>query len=278
MAKMNIQKIGFIGGGNMASSLISGLIASGHSPQHLWVSDINPDTLKALAENLNINTSASNDAVINEVDVIVLAVKPQTLSSVAKSVATLIQQKKSLVVSIAAGISQRSLSQWIGADVAIVRCMPNTPALVLTGATALHANAKVTAEQRNLAENIMRSVGIALWVKDENELDAVTAVSGSGPAYYFLLMEAMEKAAVELGLSEATARLLVQQTALGAAKIALESSESPEQLRKRVTSPGGTTQKAIDTFEQGQFTELVSKALHAARDRSIEMSKQSENT
>ena len=275
---MNIQKIGFIGGGNMASSLISGLIASGHSPQHLWVSDINPDTLKALAQNLNVNTSTSNDAVINEVDVVVLAVKPQTLSSVAKSAAALIQQKKSLVVSIAAGISQHSLSQWLGADTAIVRCMPNTPALVLTGATALHANTKVTAEQRNLAENIMRSVGIALWVKDESELDAVTAVSGSGPAYYFLLMEAMEKAALELGLSEVTARLLVQQTALGAAKIALESSESPEQLRKRVTSPGGTTQRAIETFEQGGFTELVSKALHAARDRSIEMSKQSENT
>ena len=275
---MNIQKIGFIGGGNMASSLISGLIASGHSPQHLWVSDINPDTLKALAQNLTVNTSTSNDTVINEVDVVVLAVKPQTLSSVAKSAAALIQQKKSLVVSIAAGISQNSLSQWLGADTAIVRCMPNTPALVLTGATALHANAKVTAEQRNLAENIMRSVGIALWVKDESELDAVTAVSGSGPAYYFLLMEAMEKAALELGLSEVTARLLVQQTALGAAKIALESSESPERLRKRVTSPGGTTQRAIETFEQGGFTELVSKALHAARDRSIEMSKQSENT
>jgi pyrroline-5-carboxylate reductase len=278
MAKMNIQKIGFIGGGNMASSLVSGLIASGHSPQQLWVSDINPDTLKALAENLNVNTSASNDSVINEVDVVVLAVKPQVLSSVAKSAAALIQQKKSLVVSIAAGISQHSLSQWLGAETAIVRCMPNTPALVLTGATALHANAKVTAEQRNLAENIMRSVGIALWVKDESELDAVTAVSGSGPAYYFLLMEAMEKAALELGLSEVTARLLVQQTALGAAKIALESSESPERLRKRVTSPSGTTQRAIETFEQGGFTELVSKALHAARDRSIEMSKQSENT
>ena len=277
MKKMNIQKIGFIGGGNMASSLISGLIASGHSPQHLWVSDINPDALKALAENLNVNTSTSNDTVINEVDVIVLAVKPQILSNVAKSAAALIQQKKSLVVSIAAGISQQSLSQWLGADTAIVRCMPNTPALVLTGATALHANARVTVEQRNLAENIMRSVGIALWVKDESELDAVTAVSGSGPAYYFLLMESMEKAALELGLSEATARLLVQQTALGAAKIALESSESPEQLRKRVTSPGGTTQRAIETFEQGGFTELVSKALHAARDRSIEMSKQSEN-
>jgi len=278
MKKMNIQKIGFIGGGNMASSLISGLIASGHSPQHLWVSDINPDALKALAENLNVNTSTSNDTVINEVDVIVLAVKPQILSNVAKSAAALIQQNKSLVVSIAAGISQQSLSQWLGADTAIVRCMPNTPALVLTGATALHANARVTVEQRNLAENIMRSVGIALWVKDESELDAVTAVSGSGPAYYFLLMEAMEKAALELGLSEATARLLVQQTALGAAKIALESSESPEQLRKRVTSPGGTTQRAIETFEQGRFTELVSKALHAARDRSIEMSKQSENS
>ena len=262
----------------MASSLISGLIASGHSPQHLWVSDINPDTLKALAENLNVHTSASNDAVINEVDVVVLAVKPQILSSVAKSAAALIQQKKSLVVSIAAGISQHSLSQWLGFDTAIVRCMPNTPALVLTGATALHANARVTVEQRNLAENIMRSVGIALWVKDESELDAVTAVSGSGPAYYFLLMEAMEKAALELGLNEVTARLLVQQTALGAAKIALESSESPEQLRKRVTSPGGTTQRAIETFEQGGFTLLVSKALHAARDRSIEMSKQSENT
>ena len=262
----------------MASSLLSGLIASGHSPKHLWVSDINPDTLKALAQNLNVNTSTSNDTVINEVDVVVLAVKPQTLSSVAKSAAALIQQKKSLVVSIAAGINQHSLSQWLGADTAIVRCMPNTPALVLTGATALHANTKVTAEQRNLAENILRSVGIALWVKDESELDAVTAVSGSGPAYYFLLMETMEKAALELGLSEVTARLLVQQTALGAAKIALESPESPEQLRKRVTSPGGTTQRAIETFEQGGFTELVSKALHAARDRSIEMSKQSENT
>lgn len=275
---MNIQKIGFIGGGNMASSLISGLIASGHSPQHLWVSDINPDTLTALAKNLNVHTSASNDTVINEVDVIVLAVKPQTLSTVAKSATPLIRQKKTLVVSIAAGISQHSLSQWLGADTAIVRCMPNTPALVLTGATALHANTSVTPEQRNLAENIMRSVGIALWVKDESELDAVTAVSGSGPAYYFLLMEAMEKAALELGLNEVTARLLVQQTALGAAKIALESSESPEQLRKRVTSPGGTTQQAIATFEQGGFTGLVSKALHAARDRSIEMSKQSENS
>lgn len=275
---MKTNKIGFIGGGNMASSLISGLIASGHAPEQIWVSDINPDTLTALKHDLNVNTSANNDDVINAVDVVVLAVKPQTLGPVAQGIAALVQQKKSLVVSIAAGINQSSLSRWLGADTAIVRCMPNTPALVLTGATALHANDKVTDKQRNLAENILRAVGIALWVDDEAELDAVTAVSGSGPAYYFLLMEAMEKAALELGLNQETARLLVQQTALGAAKIALESAESPEQLRKRVTSPGGTTQQAIETFEQGGFTELVSKALHAARDRSIEMSKQMENS
>ncbi len=274
---MKTNKIGFIGGGNMASSLISGLIASGHAPEQIWASDINPDTLTSLGNRLNVNTSANNADIVNAVDVVVLAVKPQTLSKVAQSLAELIQQKKPLVVSIAAGINQNSLSSWLGAETAIVRCMPNTPALVLTGATALHANDKVTAVQHNLAESILRAVGIAIWVENEAELDAVTAVSGSGPAYYFLLMEAMETTALELGLSLGTARLLVQQTALGAAKIALESAESPESLRKRVTSPGGTTQQAIETFEQGGFTQLVSKALHAARDRSIEMSKEMEN-
>jgi pyrroline-5-carboxylate reductase len=275
---MKTNKIGFIGGGNMASSLMSGLIASGHPADQLWASDINTDTLDHLATTLNVNISTINDDVINAVDVVVLAVKPQVLAEVAKNAAALVQQRKTLIVSIAAGINQHSLSQWLGEDIAIVRCMPNTPALVLTSATALHANSKVSAKQRNLAETILRSVGIALWVEEESELDAVTAVSGSGPAYYFLLMEAMEKTALELGLSAETARLLVQQTALGAAKIALESNESPEQLRKRVTSPGGTTQQAIETFTQGGFTELVSKALHAARDRSIEMSKPSENS
>jgi pyrroline-5-carboxylate reductase len=273
---MKTQKIGFIGGGNMATSLISGLTAAGHEPSNIWVSDINAEQLKSLAERLKVNVTASNEMVVNESDVVVLAVKPQIMRDVAKQIAPAIRQRKPLVVSIAAGISERSLSAWLGEDIAIVRCMPNTPALVLTGATALHANDKVGTEQRSMAENILRSVGIALWVKDEKELDAVTAVSGSGPAYYFLLMEAMEKAAVELGLTEGTARLLVLQTALGAAKIALESSESPEQLRKRVTSPGGTTQRAIETFQQGGFGELVSKALHGARDRSVEMSNQPE--
>lgn len=271
---MNTQSIGFIGGGNMATSLISGLLASGLPPQQIWVSDTNQALLTQHAEQLQVNVSPDNAAVIAAVDVVVLAVKPQVMRQVIEPLASQIQQRNVLVVSIAAGISQQSLTRWLGSQVAIVRCMPNTPALVLTGATALHANDQVNSSQRDLAENILRAVGICLWVKDEAQLDAVTAVSGSGPAYYFLLMEAMEKAALELGLDEHSARLLIQQTALGAAKIALESAESPQQLRQRVTSPGGTTQKAIETFQADGFEALVAKALHAARDRSIEMSEQ----
>ena len=271
---MNTKKIGFIGGGNMASSLINGLIASGHSPSQIWVSDTNPDTLQSLVASLKINVTSNNNDLINQVDVVVLAVKPQIMRGVAEGLDKTADSKNKLFVSIAAGISQQSLTQWLGENIAIVRCMPNTPALVLTGATALHANNEVTNEQKDLAENILRAVGISLWVEKESELDAVTAVSGSGPAYYFLLMEAMEETALELGLSKSTARLLIQQTALGAAKIALESDDSPSELRRKVTSPGGTTEQAINTFEDGGFSSLVSKALHAARDRSIEMSKE----
>lgn len=259
----------------MAASLVNGLVASGHDAKQIWVSDINAETLASLSESLKVNVTHNNHDVVDAVDVVVLAVKPQILAQVAKDIAVQLSEQQ-LVISIAAGINQTALSRWLGADKPVVRCMPNTPALVLSGATALHANAKVSPEQQDLAETILRAVGITLWVTDESDLDAVTAVSGSGPAYYFLLMEAMEQAALELGLSEANARLLVQQTALGAAKIALESSESPAELRRRVTSPGGTTQQAIETFERGGFTELVSKALHAARNRSVELSKQME--
>ncbi len=271
---MNTKKIGFIGAGNMASSLINGLIASGQAPSQLWASDTNQETLHTLAEKLKINVSTDNNNLVNEVDVLVLAVKPQILRLVAEAIADTVKGNNVLIVSIAAGISQSSLAEWLGDNCAIVRCMPNTPALVQTGATALHANSKVSDEQKNLAENILRSVGISLWVDHESELDAVTAVSGSGPAYFFLLMEAMEKAALELGLDENTARLLIQQTALGAAKIALESDETSGQLRQKVTSAGGTTEQAIKTFEENDFSQLVSKALHAARDRSVEMSKE----
>lgn len=225
---------------------------------------------------MHVNTSATNDALIAAVDVVVLAVKPQVIAAVIQASKASFDKAGILLVSIAAGINQQSLSKWVGADKAIVRCMPNTPALVQTGATGLHANKNVNEEQHDLAENIMRSVGIAVWVENESELDAVTAVSGSGYTYFFLLMEAMEKSALELGLSQHTAQLLIEQTALGAARIALESTESPGTLRNRVTSPGGTTEQAIKTFEQGGFTELVKQALQAANDRSISLSKELE--
>ncbi|HIG64152.1 MAG TPA: pyrroline-5-carboxylate reductase [Methyloprofundus sp.] len=271
---MKTKKIGFIGGGNMAHSLISGLIGSGHSAQQIWVADADENKLSSLASSMHVNTSATNDALISAVDVVVLAVKPQVIAEVIQASKASFNKADVLLVSIAAGINQQSLSKWVGADKAIVRCMPNTPALVQTGATGLHANKNVNEEQHDLAENIMRSVGIAVWVENESELDAVTAVSGSGPAYFFLLMEAMEKSALELGLSQHTAQLLIEQTALGAARIALESNESPGTLRNRVTSPGGTTEQAIKTFEQGGFTELVKQALQAANDRSISLSKE----
>jgi pyrroline-5-carboxylate reductase len=269
---MNTQNIGFIGGGNMASSLIKGLITSGHSPKNIWVTDVNQQVLENLATTLKIHVVTDHQRIIEAVDVVVLAVKPQIIRKVTEKIAPLLSQKKLLVVSIAAGINQRHLMQWIGGEVAIVRCMPNMPALVLTGATALHANANVSQQQKDLAENILRAVGICLWVNDENDLDTVTAVSGSGPAYYFLLMQAMEEAAQALGLEPKIARLLIQQTALGAAKVALELASSPEQLRQQVSSPGGTTERAIKVFEQGDFTSLVLKALQAAKKRSIELS------
>lgn len=271
---MKTQKIGFIGGGNMATSLIKGLIASGHEAQSIGVADIDAEKLQYLASQLHVKTSPDNQIIAETADVLVLAVKPQVMRSVAENLAAIVQHKKPLVVSIAAGISQQSLQTWLGEETAIVRCMPNTPALVQTGATALHANDLVTEEQQDLAENIMRSVGVTVWVENEAEIDAVTAVSGSGPAYFFLLMEAMEDAALQLGLSDSIARLLVQQTALGAAKIALESSEPPQELRRQVTSPGGTTQRALETFQQAGFENLVARAMAAARDRAVEMSRE----
>jgi len=266
---MKTKNIGFIGGGNMATSLIQGLISSGHSEQQIWVADSNQEKLSSLATSLHVNTSATNDALIADVDVVVLAVKPQAIAQVIADSKAAFDKADVLIVSIAAGINQSSLSTWLGCDKAIVRCMPNTPSLVQTGATGIHANANVSAEQRDLAENIMRSVGISIWVEEETEIDAVTAVSGSGPAYFFLLMEAMEAAAIELGLTQKTARLLIEQTALGASKMALEADESPSELRHKVTSPGGTTEQAINTFKENGFVELVNKALKAANDRSV---------
>jgi len=266
--------LGFIGAGNMAGSLIGGLVTDGYPADRIWVSDLNQSALDRLAAQFGVHATPRNAIVAEHAQVLVLAVKPQILGDVVRELAEIIQARQPLVVSIAAGITVGSIDRWAGGQTAIVRCMPNTPAMVKTGATALFANDRVGEEQRSQAEAILRSVGLAVWVHEEHQLDAVTALSGSGPAYFFLLMEAMEAAGVALGLDPGTARLLSQQTALGSGRIAIESEEAPAELRHRVTSPGGTTEQAIAAFESGGFRELVSKAMRAAARRAAELSEQ----
>lgn len=273
---MNKLKIGFIGAGNMARSLIGGLIASGLPTDNIQASAPDTEHLNALTHDFGIQTSTNNQVSVDQCDVIVLAVKPQMLKQVCQAIHP---RQESLYLSIAAGIPTLSISHWLkqkaGADpLAIIRAMPNTPALLQTGASALYANPHASEAQRESAEAIMRAVGLALWVEDEAQMDAVTALSGSGPAYHFLFMEAMISAARELGLSETNARLLTIQTAFGAAKMALEIDDEPAALRHNVTSPGGTTERAIETFQQGGFEKLVASALGAARDRARELAEE----
>lgn len=267
-------KITFIGGGNMARSLIGGLVADGFNPQHIHVSDPEPLCLQALTDKYPVQTHSSNIDAANECDVLILAVKPQQLQAVVKQLSPS-WQENTLLISIAAGIRLDDITRWLECEnSAIVRAMPNTPSLVQAGATALCANDAVSTQQHELAESILRSVGLALWVDDEDKMDAVTALSGSGPAYFFLVMEAMEFAAKEMGLEDETARLLCLQTAFGAAKMALESDETTATLRKRVTSPGGTTERALHELEDGGLRSLFENALIAAALRSRELAQQ----
>ena len=265
----------FIGGGNMATSLIGGLIADGCEPGRLRISEPDAQRLNVLQERFGVQTTTDNADASASADVVVLAVKPQTLPAVAMEISSAVQSHQPLVISIAAGIRTDAINRWLGGDVALVRGMPNTPALVQSGATGLFATPTVSTAQRELAESILRAVGLTLWVDNEDLLDAVTAVSGSGPAYFFLFMEAMQAAGTELGLSPDDARLLTLQTAFGAARMALESEDPPAVLRARVTSPGGTTERALEVFESEHLRAIMQRALTAARDRSIELSQQS---
>lgn len=268
-------RIAFIGGGNMARSLVGGLIDKGCKPGRISVSEPNPEQRALIAKRAPVRMSADGPAAVAGADVLVFAVKPQVMQAAARGVATAVQSGKPLIISIAAGITSGDLDRWLGGGQAIVRAMPNTPALLGAGAAGLYANPKVSAEQRITAQTLMEAVGQAHWLTDESLIDAVTAVSGSGPAYFFLLMECMEAAALELGLPAATARALVLQTALGAARMALESGEAPAELRRQVTSPKGTTAAALQVFEDGRYAALVQKALTAARDRGRELSQES---
>jgi len=266
--------ITFIGGGNMARSLIGGLVSDGFDPRHIHVSDAEPFCLQALTDKYPIHTYSSNIEAARACDVLILAVKPQQLQSVVRQLAPH-WRDDTLLISIAAGIRIADIARWLEQDeAAIVRAMPNTPSLVQAGATALSANDFVNTQQHELAESILRAVGLALWVDDEGKMDAVTALSGSGPAYFFLVMEAMEFAATEMGLDAESARLLCLQTAFGAAKMALESDETTKTLRERVTSPGGTTERALDELEDGGIRSLFENALVAAALRSRELASQ----
>lgn len=267
---MKPPSLSFIGGGNMARSLIGGLIADHWPADRIHVTDPDADALARLSS-LGVRTGNDNPAAVDAADVVVLAVKPQVMETVARDLAASIQARRPLVISIAAGIRSTDLERWLGGNVALVRCMPNTPALVQSGATALFANVRVTEGQRDVAETILRAVGLTLWLDDEGQMDAVTALSGSGPAYFFLVIEALQAAGEQLGLPAGSARLLALQTAFGAAKMALESDEDAATLRRRVTSPGGTTERAIQTLEAGGIRDLIGRALAAARDRAGEL-------
>ncbi|MBT8136249.1 MAG: pyrroline-5-carboxylate reductase [Gammaproteobacteria bacterium] len=267
---MSATNICFIGAGNMARSLIGGLIADGSDPASLCAADPDPDQRDVLQQTFGVRTAATNAAAAAMADVIVLAVKPQVLAAVASELAAADCNDK-LIVSIAAGIREPDIRRWLGGKPAIVRAMPNTPALLRSGATALYANAHTSEQQREIAESLLRAVGAVVWLDDETLMDAVTAVSGSGPAYFFLFMEVIARSATELGLPADIARLLTVETALGAARMALETGEDIEVLRHRVTSPGGTTAAALATLDSAELRNLISTAIRAARDRGIEL-------
>lgn len=270
--------IAIVGGGNMGASLLSGLIANHYLKTNLWVTDADVQKLKKLETTFGIHTTQDNQEAIKNADVVILAVKPQILKTVAQEMAPQIQARKPLVISIAAGITESSLQKWLGGNISIVRAMPNTPALIGCGATALFADRHVSSTQRELAETILRAVSVIVWVNEEKQMDAVTALSGSGPAYFFLMMESMQNAAQELGLPADITHLLTQQTALGAAKMALESDVDLVELRKRVTSPGGTTERAVNVLEESHIRDMFKKALNAAKIRSEELAKMFEET
>ncbi len=259
----------------MGCSLIGGLIADGHHPDAITGSE--PDSKKAanIAGEYGIQIASDNLQACEDAELIILAIKPQNLLGVVNEIRPSILKTKPLLVSIAAGIQVQSIQKVIGNDYPIVRVMPNTPALIQTGASALYANPDVNADQRTLAEEVMRAVGLTIWLEDESPIDTVTALSGSGPAYFFLVMECMQKAAIELGLSHQHARLLTLETAFGAAKMALESKSDVATLRQQVTSPGGTTEAALDVLiDQGQLESLFFDAMKKAKSRSEELARE----
>tara|TARA_R100000005_G_scaffold85934_1_gene54580 strand:+ start:7705 stop:8538 length:834 start_codon:yes stop_codon:yes gene_type:complete len=268
--------IAFIGAGNMASSIIGGLLESGHPAACLHAADPSAESLSNLRKLGPVHTYQDNAEACAQADVVIVAVKPQVMRAALESIAAPVCNRGALVISIAAGTTIASMEQLLGKGAAIVRCMPNTPALLGVGASGVYANAQVAPGQRELADRILCAVGLVEWVDAEPLLDAITALSGSGPAYFFLFMEAMINAGCNMGLSRECATALTRQTALGAARMALESDVDLVELRRRVTSPGGTTERAVECFEHEGLRDLVAHAMTAAQQRAADMAAESE--
>lgn len=267
------KKISFIGGGNMAQALISGLLAKGILPEYITVSDPNPDNREQLqAKGINTIDSAKNPLDALMADVVVLAVKPQIMADVLADFSQVLD--KQLIISVAAGLSTDSLTKMLNGYQNIVRAMPNTPAMVQAGATGLYATDSIDEQEKQLATELMGASGLVIWVDDEEQLHAVTAVSGSAPAYFFYFIESVIQGGIDLGLSQEQASALAMQTALGAAKMSISSDDTPEQLRRKVMSPGGTTEAAVHSLQADKINELIGKAMQACVKRSREMSGQ----
>lgn len=270
---MKHPTVAFIGGGNMTRSLVLGLVASDYDLHHIWVSSRTAEKLEFFQDKLGIQITQDNCEVVDHAEVLILAVKPHQVKTVCQEIKSNVAERKPLIISVANGITDAMIRKWLQEHIAVVRAMPNTPASVAASATALYANPHVAMEQRDAAEAIMRAVGLVVWVDDEEQIDAVTALSGAGPAYIFLVMEAMQQAGEKIGLSAETTRLLTLQTVQGAARMALESEQDVVRLRECVTSPGGSTEQAIKVLEDKHIREIFAAAIEAACQRSKELTK-----
>ena len=266
------MNITFVGGGNMAAALIGGLIGKGHAATGIRTVEIQAEARTRLGAQFGVICVDSVNAAVPLGDVVLMAVKPQQMRVAALALRPRLQRE--LVITIAAGIRTVDLSRWLGGYVTVVRCMPNTPALIGAGITGMYANAGVDADQRALAESILGAVGATIWVPEESLLDPVTAISGSGPAYVFYFIEALQQAAQEMGFSAADAKMLAVETFVGTARLAAQSPEDVAVLRERVTSKGGTTESALASMAADRVKDSIVRALHAANERAHELGEQ----
>jgi len=269
-----MMRLAFIGGGNMSTALVGGLLARGVAAAELSVADPSVAQLDRLRREFGVHGTTDNEAAVRDADLVVLAVKPQDMATVARGLAGELAARRRIVVSVAAGIRLESLAGWLGRGGPLVRAMPNRPALIGAGITAAYASAEVEPGERTSVERVLSAVGPLVWLDDEAQMDAVTAVSGSGPAYFFLLVEALEDAGAALGLPRATARLLAVHTPLGAGRMAAESADPPALLREQVTSRGGTTAAALAILEAADIRGIVNRAVAAAERRSAELARE----